>query len=388
MNIHVVSIVARWAWRGVALAALVLGLVLVPAAHADSGSSTLTVYAYGAPPGAFSSVQWRDRIGTWRDVDGWQSALEAAPDSSWSFKQWGVESRDYGRGPFRWLIYTAQGGSVWATSPEFYLPDGDGAGLAITLAPKAAPAPPDVAAAQAQAGFSYATIGVQAPGAPDGAWVGVQWRDRFGRWHAVEGWQGPMELLVDSGVAARQWAVYPKDYGRGPFRWVVYTAQGGRVWATSARFNLPDSSGSTLVIRLAPKVAVVPAEVITAEMPEKTLAAETSIASLDCGTQACAQSLITLLVSGAPPASWVGVQWLDTLGMWHDVRGWQGSLDTLGGGQPMLKQWTVTPDLYGRGPFRWIIYDETGDGVWGTSPSFTLPDQDGINFRLSLSGAS
>jgi hypothetical protein len=38
-------------------------------------------------------------------------------------KIWWVAQRDFGTGPFRWVIYEGQGGRLLATSEPFYLPD-------------------------------------------------------------------------------------------------------------------------------------------------------------------------------------------------------------------------------------------------------------------------
>ena len=51
---------------------------LATAAHAQSGSSTITLYAPGAPAGAWKGVQWQDRAGNWHDVQAWQSAIDMA----------------------------------------------------------------------------------------------------------------------------------------------------------------------------------------------------------------------------------------------------------------------------------------------------------------------
>lgn len=71
----------------------------------------------------------------------------------------------------------------------------------------------------------------------------VQWQDKQGGWHDVEGWQ----RTAASNQSVR-WSVYPRDFGTGPFRWAVYGASGkGSQWvATSASFNLPCCNGNTL----------------------------------------------------------------------------------------------------------------------------------------------
>ncbi len=76
-----------------------------------------------------------------------------------------------------------------------------------------------------------------------GLWTVVQWQDRLGDWHAVEGWQGTLE---DGGV--KQWWVAPEDFGTGPFRWLVLDQPEGEPLATSEAFDLPDAAGEKIVV--------------------------------------------------------------------------------------------------------------------------------------------
>ena len=80
-----------------------------------------------------------------------------------------------------------------------------------------------------------ATIVLNVSGAPAGAWAVVQWQDSAGGWRDVEGWSG---TLSDSS----RWWVHPKDFGSGPFRWVVAQGRGGVVWGVSQPFSLPASA--------------------------------------------------------------------------------------------------------------------------------------------------
>lgn len=69
---------------------------------------------------------------------------------------------------------------------------------------------------------------------PD-AWAVVQWQDGMGWWHDVDGWRGS----TGGGVIA--WTVEEKDFGSGPFRWVVYHPQTGEVFGASYPFYLPEA---------------------------------------------------------------------------------------------------------------------------------------------------
>lgn len=80
-----------------------------------------------------------------------------------------------------------------------------------------------------------------------------------------------------------------------------------------------------------------------------------------------AGATIELQASTAPAPTWTVVQWQDAQGDWHDVEGWQGTLDD------GVKRWWVAPADFRTGPFRWRIYAEKGGDVWGTSDWFDLP---------------
>jgi hypothetical protein len=73
---------------------------------------------------------------------------------------------------------------------------------------------------------------------PPGGPSVVQWQDSNGDWQDVEGWRG----ALDNGGRIRWW-VAAKDFGSGPFRWVVGEA-------ASEPFNLPTGAGQTLRVDL------------------------------------------------------------------------------------------------------------------------------------------
>ncbi len=83
---------------------------------------------------------------------------------------------------------------------------------------------------------------------------------------------------------------------------------------------------------------------------------------------------IQLSVSAATDgwSLWTEVQWQDALGGWHPVEGWRGQLDSVSNGVG-LKTWWVAPGDFGKGPFRWQVY-QTAGGQWLTSSTpFNLP---------------
>ncbi|MCP4542915.1 MAG: hypothetical protein GY832_37830 [Chloroflexi bacterium] len=69
---------------------------------------------------------------------------------------------------------------------------------------------------------------------------------------------------------------------------------------------------------------------------------------------------------------WTVVQWQDNRGIWHSVEGWQGTLNEVQGAVGKKEWWVAGADL-GKGPFRWLVYQSQGGGLFATSESFYLP---------------
>jgi hypothetical protein len=109
------------------------------------------------------------------------------------------------------------------------------------------------------------------------------------------------------------------------------------------------------------------------------VAADSSTWFFECDD--CDYGLITVFLPDAPAGSWVGVQWQELNGVWHDVEGWQGTMSVDDNGL-QFTQWTVLSENFGQGPFRWVV-TEPGGSVWGVSPSFTLPTE-GVQYVLFL----
>lgn len=74
---------------------------------------------------------------------------------------------------------------------------------------------------------------------------------------------------------------------------------------------------------------------------------------------------------------WTLVQWQDAQGDWHDVTGWQGTLD-----EGNVKTWWVGEEDLGAGPFRWMAVVDTA--VIGTSEAFFLPVQPGEKVIVTI----
>jgi hypothetical protein len=63
---------------------------------------------------------------------------------------------------------------------------------------------------------------------------------------------------------------------------------------------------------------------------------------------------------------WTIVQWQDAHNDWHDVAGWQGTLDSNNS-----KTWWVGEEDLDTGPFRWLVVED--NQILGISDSFYLP---------------
>jgi hypothetical protein len=81
-------------------------------------------------------------------------------------------------------------------------------------------------------------IELVAPGQA-GAWSVVQWQDSVGNWHDVEGWRGTLD---SQGVI--RWWVDAKDFGTGPFRWVIEGASSAAPAGLWAADDDPESAAS------------------------------------------------------------------------------------------------------------------------------------------------
>jgi hypothetical protein len=88
--------------------------------------------------------------------------------------------------------------------------------------------------------------------------------------------------------------------------------------------------------------------------------------------------LIELHVHPLQTGLWTLVQWQDARGQWHDVYGWQGTVDG------DLQVWWVAPRDFGKGPFRWQVYQSYGGPLLATSQSFSLPQRTGATVRIDV----
>ena len=83
-----------------------------------------------------------------------------------------------------------------------------------------------------------------------GLWTIVQWQAAEGDWRDVEGWRGTLDEITN-GEGKKTWWVAEEGFGRGPFRWVVYSqSEGGRRLGVSKSFYLPQSAGEAVVVEI------------------------------------------------------------------------------------------------------------------------------------------
>jgi hypothetical protein len=70
----------------------------------------------------FSVVQWQDAQGDWNDIEGWRGTVVGGKTIWW------VEEKDWGKGPYRWVIYRDETtpSQILAASELFMLPTHQG----------------------------------------------------------------------------------------------------------------------------------------------------------------------------------------------------------------------------------------------------------------------
>ena len=80
---------------------------------------------------------------------------------------------------------------------------------------------------------------------------------------------------------------------------------------------------------------------------------------------------------------WTVVQWQDRAGAWHDVTGWQGTLDEANPTEGQKVWWVADEDL-GTGPFHWVLYHGRAGRELACSEPFDLPGAVGETVRVQV----
>lgn len=93
----------------------------VPASSGTPGAA-IELQATQADRSWWTAVQWQDAEQNWNTVAGWQGGFDRVTEGLGT-KTWWVAAPDLGKGPFRWVIYDGQGGTLLAASAGFNLPD-------------------------------------------------------------------------------------------------------------------------------------------------------------------------------------------------------------------------------------------------------------------------
>ena len=120
------------------------------------------------------------------------------------------------------------------------------------LPPRPTPVTPTPTAMPASTSPGWAVIELHVQAARPELWTVVQWQDRRGGWHDVEGWRGTLEQVSD-GVGKKVWWVARANFDTGPFRWVIYQSPGGKLLSTSEAFRLPRYENTMGVIEVSLK---------------------------------------------------------------------------------------------------------------------------------------
>jgi len=111
----------------------------------------------------------------------------------------------------------------------------------------------------------------------DGLTTVVQFYDASGQWQDVGGWIQPLR-----NTNTVLWNVWRRDWGRGPFRWVVKNASKGYVMASTSGFYLP-AAGTYLDLTAVIPANVAPPPPLTSPLPADLLA---SVARVDPAAKA------------------------------------------------------------------------------------------------------
>jgi len=120
------------------------------------------------------------------------------------------------------------------------------------LPPRPTPVTPTPISMPASTSPGWAVIELHVQAARPELWTVVQWQDRLGGWHDVEGWRGTLDE-ASNGVGKKVWWVARANFDTGPFRWVIYQGPGGKLLAASGSFQLPRYENTAMVIEVSLK---------------------------------------------------------------------------------------------------------------------------------------
>lgn len=114
-----------------------------------------------------------------------------------------------------------------------------------SVRPTLTPALPTATPVAHEQQTAVAAIVLISDGDVGGLETAVQWQGEYRNWHTVEGWQAPFNEYKQV-----TWAVAAADYGKGPFRWVIY--ENDVAIENSSDFYLPNSGDDVVITHVMP----------------------------------------------------------------------------------------------------------------------------------------
>lgn len=98
----------------------------------------------------------------------------------------------------------------------------------------------------------------------------------------------------------------------------------------------------------------------------------------DGGSSSPVGAYIELNMPNPSVGAWSVVQWQDANGDWQTVEGWQGVVDN------GYRRWWVAAKDFGKGPFRWAVFNSPGGSLIAASDPFSLPALPNNVVRVSI----
>jgi hypothetical protein len=131
-----------------------------------------------------------------------------------------------------------------------------------------------------------------------------------------------------------------------------------------------DNSSAALQLTIRPTTVKTETSVPTTEVPPTVKPIDTPVPI---------GGFIELHIQSGHNRLWTVVQWQGDRSSWYTVEGWQSTPDE----NNQMKWWVAKPDL-GKGPFRWLVYQNRNGKLLATSESFYLPRYSGAVTRVNV----
>jgi hypothetical protein len=122
-----------------------------------------------------------------------------------------------------------------------FIPEAQAAGLPPRPLP---PAPVPVSSSAEPVLGGWIMLQITDAEMPQELWTTIEWQNEHGDWYVVDGWRGTPE--ADGMIS---WYVGAELIGdEVPFRWHVFTGEGGDLIGTSDVFGMPSGPGQTVLV--------------------------------------------------------------------------------------------------------------------------------------------